>query len=97
MARRTKIKWNLKGFEEIRTSPKVVAHLEERAQSVAAAAGPGFEAKPVEIIPGARQGARARIAVTTTDVESTVRNSRDHTLVRALSAAEPLGYGKPRG
>ena len=37
------ISWNMKGFEEIRRAPKVMAEVERVALNIAAKAGKGFK------------------------------------------------------
>lgn len=74
-----KVKFNFKAFEEIRRDPRVLADLDQRADRVAAAAGPGFES-------GSGQGrSRARGSVWTTDRRSR-RAAAGGDLVRALDA-----------
>lgn len=77
------IKWNVRGFQELRTDPKVAAELEKRAQAIARAAGDGFEAKPAETTRGR---VRARAAVVSTTRRAAAAEARDHVLLKALDA-----------
>jgi hypothetical protein len=75
-----KIKLNTKGFRELRTSPKVQADLQRRAERVARAAGPGFQVEN----PGTKNRARRTVTAGTADAG---RASTDPTvLLRALNA-----------
>ena len=75
-----KLKLNLKGFKDIRTSPKVRDELLKRARRVSSAAGgEGMGFKVTELVLE-----RNRAAVS---VMATARNSRmHHALIRALDA-----------
>ncbi|WP_208739639.1 hypothetical protein [Arthrobacter agilis] len=75
-----KIKHNSKGYRELLRSQAMLDDVKARADRIAAAAGPGFEA--ISMI-GKN---RARASVRTTDIPSIVRNSRDQILLRALEA-----------
>ena len=77
-----RIKWNNKGFYDLRREPGVVQDLERRARAVKEAAGEGYE---VGSIQGARnpQG-RWRTSVITADYKSQKDNAKNDTLLRAL-------------
>lgn len=77
----TNIKILTKNFEQIRTSPKAMALLNDIADATARRAGDGFEAKPAAITGGRVRG---RAAVVTTDYEAMVKQAKDHALERAL-------------
>lgn len=61
-------------------SPAVKADLKRRADRIAAAAGPGFEAS---VVSGRN---RARASVITATPEARLAEARDHVLLRALDA-----------
>lgn len=81
MAGKTRIKFNVKGFRELRTSPAVQADIRRRAERVAAAAGEGVEVLPVRT---PRNRARALVGPVTS--EAARRTARDNSLIRALQA-----------
>ena len=72
--------WNRKAAGEILKSPAVLADVRARADRVAAAAGPGFEASSMI----GRNRARASVKADT--FSARVRNSRQNILLRALEA-----------
>lgn len=77
---RTRVKFRLRAFEEIRRSPDVVNELERRARAISLRAGDGYEAS-------VQQGrTRARASVITTTAEARLENARRNTLLRALDA-----------
>lgn len=65
-----RVKWRVKGFQELRKSGAVLAELTERAERVAAASGDGFEARSGE------GRTRARASVVTTTVKAMRRPNR---------------------
>lgn len=82
MAKRIgKVKLNSRGIQAIMKSAGVKADLDRRARRIAAAAGPGVEAKPAES--GAE---RARAAVVTTTYQGRLNEARDRRLSRAIDA-----------
>lgn len=81
---KAKIKWNIKGFYDLRSEPGVVADLEARAEAIAAAAGVGY-------VTGSQQGAkkpqgRWRASVATGDWDAIEDNARNQTLLKSLDA-----------
>lgn len=75
-----KIRWRIKGFEEIRRSPEMVADLERRTNAIAAVAGEGME-------PSVIQGrTRARGSVITATAEARRNNAETNALIRGLDA-----------
>lgn len=80
MAPRNGFRLNLAGFRELRRNPEVVADLARRAGQVAAAAGPGFEARQA---PGVN---RARFVVVPTTPEAYKANTTSYAVLRALPA-----------
>ncbi len=84
-----KIKFNLKGFEEIRRSPQAVALLEAKVRAAAAAANssarPGAEYVG-SVVQGAGRGTLGRAigTVFTGNFEAILDNSRKQTLMRAF-------------
>lgn len=76
----TRFKISRKGFRELRKSDKVDRDLEARARRVAAAAGPGWEARRA---PGRN---RSRWVVVPTTDEARRQSIMEMTGVRALDA-----------
>ena len=74
------VKLIIRGINEVMTSPGANSIVAERARRIAAAAGPGFEAK---IVPH-KWTARAYIQPVTRKARE--REARDKVLARALSA-----------
>lgn len=72
---------NNEGFRRLRRDPRVLADLMDRAERVAEAAGPGFEAKES---PGIN---RARVTVFPTTPAAYRANSTEAALLRALPHA----------
>ena len=82
----TKIKFNPKGFEEIRRSPQAVALLEKLVAGALSAAGgeaAGYRGF-VNQAPGRGSLGRAIGTVTTWDFEAILDNHRNKTLLRAF-------------
>lgn len=78
----SKIKWRLKGFEEIRRLPKTKAELKKRADRIASASGEGYEALEGE------GKTRSRASVVTTSVRAINSNRKNNTLLRNLDAGK---------
>lgn len=76
-----KIKWRLEGFRELRSTPAMLADLEQRAARIADAAGPGHGVRS-EIHTGGK--GRARAAVVTESFEAALAEARDRNLSRAI-------------
>lgn len=76
-----RFKPNHAGFRQLRTSAAVAQAVADAAEEVAARAGDGFEAQPVEITGGR---GRARAAVVTVTFDAMLTQARDHTLERSL-------------
>lgn len=74
------VKLNNKGFRELRTSAKVQAEIQRRAERVADAAGDGFEVDN----PGTHN--RARRTVIPKSAEAGARSADPTVLLRALNA-----------
>ena len=79
---KAKIKWRLKGFEEIRRLPKTKAELKKRADSIAAQAGEGYEALEGE------GKTRSRASVVTTSMRAINHNRKHNTLLKSLDAGK---------
>lgn len=77
---KTGFKLNRKGFQQLRKNAAAAAELERRAQKVAEAAGPGFEAR---VSPGKN---RARVVVVPTTDEAKQANVDSYAVLRGLSA-----------
>ena len=75
-----RIKWNIKGFEELRRAPGVAADVDSRASRVAAAAGNGYVASPYE------GKSRHRASVFTQTPRAMVDSQKNNTLLRSLDA-----------
>ncbi|ALE05511.1 hypothetical protein AL755_08510 [Arthrobacter sp. ERGS1:01] len=78
-----KLKLNLKGFEDVRTSHKVRDELRKRAKKVAAAAG--GEAKGFKVTDLVLERNRAAVSVLATG-HALNSNRKHHSLIRALDA-----------
>lgn len=82
---KTRIKWNIKGFAELRNDPGVLADLDRRASAIAAEAGEGFEARPAQ--PGTKGSApRGRASVGTSTYEGRRRQAKSNVLESAIWA-----------
>ncbi|PVE94994.1 hypothetical protein [Microbacterium sp. TPD7012] len=77
---KSQIKWNLRAFRELRLEPGVIDDLGERADAIADAAGPGYEASTFE---GKNRG---RASVITANANARRDNARNQTLIRSLDA-----------
>ena len=75
------IKWNLDGFREARTSPKVLDLLADEAERIAGQCGDGYEARGPEVSGGRGRG---RAAVVTTTVKAMVHEAKHHTLANSV-------------
>lgn len=82
---KSKIKWRVKGFEEVRRLPGVKAELSQIAESMADSLGDGFVAEVGE------GKTRSRAAVIAASTRARRRNARDNTILRELGAR-----GRPR-
>ena len=72
-------------FADIRTSPKVMAAVNDAIDRVADAAGDGFRAHHTEVTGGR---VRSRGAVSTTDLSSIRKNAKYNTLIKALGSGD---------
>lgn len=81
MPRAGTIKWNVRAFQELRRSPRVNAALDAEVDRILEAAG----GDPGDYKGGTEPGkSRTRGYVVTNSVAAMRRESRDHTLLRAL-------------
>lgn len=80
MATNVKVKLNRRGMRALLTSSEVRGELEDRAQRIAASAGPGHR---VDSETGRN---RARAAVITDTTEARIAEATDRTLTRAIDA-----------
>lgn len=80
MAQTIRIEMNRKGVEELLKSPEVQGDLKRRADAIAAAAGPGMEAR-VSV-----GKSRARATVITADFEAILAEATRKDLTRAIDA-----------
>lgn len=83
MGTKVRIEFLSGGFREVLNSPKVEAELLRRAQRIANAAGPGFEAS---VYRGGFGGGRHVASVRSTDRESRLAEAEDKALSRAIDA-----------
>ena len=81
---KSKIKWRIEGFSEIRNAPGVLDDLQQRADAIADEAGDGYESRPAET--GEGRKSRGRAAVLTGTAEARYDNARNQTLLRSLDA-----------
>ena len=94
------ISWNMKGFEEIRRTPKVLAEVERVALHIAAKAGKGYKFSAQQGVKGPspswnkRQGpgyqGRARAIVYPDTFRAMRDNAKNNTLVKIMGG--PGGY-----
>lgn len=73
-----RIKWNMKGFKELRKSRPVMSDLIDRAGDIADASGDGYDVSPFT---GKN---RARVTVMAVTAESRDDNARNNTLLRNM-------------
>lgn len=78
-----RVKLHNKGFNELRTSPGVMADLNSRAGAIARSAGPGNEVKGAHRTGGRPRG---RSTVYTGSAEAKRSEMRSKTLTRAIGA-----------
>lgn len=72
---------HLKGFRQLRTAPKVMAFLDERARAIKDAAGDGFE------MHSATEGKnRGRAQVYTDTIKAKRAEAKDRRLTRAIDS-----------
>ena len=94
------ISWNMKGFEEIRRAPKVMAEVERVALNIAAKAGKGYKSSVQQGVKGPSpswnkkkgkgyQG-RARAIVYPETFRAMRDNAKNNTLVKIMGG--PGGY-----
>lgn len=75
-----KIKWNIKGFKELRTSLPVQKTLDKAGDDIAGSASGNY------VVKTEAGKNRARTAVITADIETIRSNSKSSDLLRALSS-----------
>ena len=78
-----KIVWKRGAFRELRTLPGVMSELASRGESIARAAGDGYESSGARVTGGRGRG---RVTVKTATTSARRREAKDHTLLRALNA-----------
>lgn len=99
MAKKIKFVWNVEGFEELRRNDAAVARIQEEIDRILAAVNEnasGYEGDVVQA-PGRGTLGRAIGHVWTTDFESILDNSRNHTLLRALAGQGMVLYTSKSG
>ena len=74
-----RIKYNLKAFSELRTTPEAEAYLDEIADAYAEACGDGYE-----VLPPQKGRRRARRVVATATRAAVLDNSANQTLLSKL-------------
>lgn len=98
-SKKTKIVFNVAGFEEIRRSDAAVALIQAEIDRILAAVNTnasGYEGDVVQA-PGRGTLGRAIGHVWTTDFESILDNSRNHSLLRALAGQGMVLYTSKSG
>lgn len=75
-----RIKWNMKGFRDLRRSREVMSDLIKRGKVIADSAGAGYEVTPYT---GKNRG---RVSVITASPEAVLDNATNNTLVRSIGA-----------
>ena len=95
---KTKFVWDLKGFEELRRNDAAVARIQEEIDRILAAVNQNatYEGDVVQA-PGRGTLGRAIGHVWTTDFESILDNSRNHSLLRALAGQGMVLYTSKSG
>ena len=78
---KTKFKWNMGAFQDLRRLPGVVSELNSRAQAVADAAGVGYVANDYD------GRTRHRSGVITATPKAIRDNAKNNTLIKSLDAA----------
>lgn len=78
---RTRIRFRMAGFEEVRRGPEAVALLSRIVNDTAAAAGDGYVGR-VDQAPGKKTLGRAVGRVVTGNIEAMLDNRRHNTLIR---------------
>lgn len=83
-AKLSKLRFHNEGFDELRKSPAVSAELARRGHAIAQAAGgePDFAVIVTE------NSSRARVIVTTANIDGMVAEATDRALTNALSAGQ---------
>lgn len=79
----TRIKFHIPGFNEVRKQPLLVADLKARGERIAATAR--AEGGEFEVIV-TQNKSRARVVVTTADIQAAAGERKDRRLTRALGA-----------
>lgn len=84
-----KIRWNIKGFQALRTEPRMHALVDAKAKAIADACNAELGKGPGHFVAAPSQGERrrARAAVIAVTVEARKHNARNNTILRHLSAA----------
>lgn len=82
-----RIKWNIKGFKEIRTTPELQALVKKKVNEIAEKANsnlsePGYEASTYA------NSNRARGSVAAVSYKAREDNARNNTLLRALNESK---------
>lgn len=90
--------WDVKGFEELRRNDAAVARIQEEIDRILAAVNQNatYEGDVVQA-PGRGTLGRAIGHVWTTDFESILDNSRNHSLLRALAGRGMVLYTSKSG
>ncbi len=80
-----KIDWNMKGFQELRTDPAIMAVIEDEANKIAERAGAGFEVQGPKRTGGRIRGHARVVTATPAAME---KNAIENTLLNALGGGE---------
>lgn len=78
---KSRVKWLMKGFAELRTAPGVLKVLNENAEAMAQAAGEGYVPRPAYRTGGRGRG---RASVSAMTYAACRDNAKNHTLTRVL-------------
>ena len=85
---RTKFKWSMEGFEEIRRRDTTVQYLQGLVDHVAEIAGEGFESR-VDQAPGSKTLGRATGRVIAVSPVARARNAKRNILVNLIDELGP--------
>ena len=97
---KTKLQWNLKGFEELRRNDAAVSRIQEEIDRIVETIGSDNRGTyKGEVTQGVGRGTLGRAIgrVWTADFEAILDNARNHTLLRALAGQGLVLYTSRSG
>ena len=96
---KTKFKWNLAGFEELRRNAAAVDRIQEEIDRILDTIGDGHGDYHGDVDQGVGRGTLGRAIghVWTADFKAILDNSRNHTLLRALAGDALVLYKNKAG